>query len=236
VRIGSTVLTDSFLVFFPRIVSLSNEMKFDQLQQKLQLNIQFIILLAVPMGVGLFLVADELVAVFFGSKFLAIGINVRILSVYPLVKGVSLFLSNPILLAHNKERAYLKNLVCTSALFFILAFLLGSTMESAGICLAVVLTDLALVIANYVTVRRFFSYSVFDLTTIVHAFLASLGFIPVILIIRHYVPTDLLRLTISMVCCMAIYGTILILLKNNFMIQLFRVLRGGRVVQQTAKR
>ncbi len=236
VRIGSTILTDSFLVFFPRIVSLSNEEKFDQLQQKLTLNIQFIIILAVPMGVGLFLVADELAAVFFGAKFLAISDNVRVLSVYPLIKGVSLFLSNPILLAHNKERAYLKNLVCTSALFFVLALTLGSTFQSTGVCLAVVLTDLALVIANYVTVRRFFDYNVFDRRTILHAVFASACFIPAILTIRHFISADLARLVLSIIACMTIYGTMLVLLKNDFVTQVLRVVRGRNVIHQLPRR
>lgn len=91
VRVSATLVTDSFLVFFPRIVALGSQQAMDEVQQKLRLNLQFILLLALPMGMGLFLLADDIALYFFGNKFAGVGYNLRILAFFPLLKGFSLF-------------------------------------------------------------------------------------------------------------------------------------------------
>ena len=234
VRIGSTILTDSFLIFFPRIVSLSHEMKQEQLLQKLSLNVQFIILLAIPMGVGLFLVADELALVFFGPKFTGTADNLRILALFPLIKGLSLFLSNPVLIAQHRELAVLKNLVVSSSLFIILALLLSFLYGAVGASIALIIAEACLMFLNFISARRYFPAVQLSGLVFLQGLIAAVLFIPVVYALQQFVPAGAIRLGLVILCCIISYVVALIIMKNDFINRIVRLLRGETVYESVS--
>lgn len=226
VRTGTTLLTDSFLVFFPRIVSLAKESDDIQLQQKLLLNIRFIILFSIPMGMGLYLIAGELTRVFLGDKFLPVEENLKWLSVFPFLKGVSLFLSNPVLIAHHKEKVFLRNLIAGTFLFILTALVLGRYYDDTGICMALVAVELFMVAINYRSVKRVLPLlPVFDMRAMVHALLGSALFIPVVYLVKWNIAADWARLTVIIPLCFIVYGIFLLIIQNSFAIQVKSLLR-----------
>lgn len=220
VRMSSILLTDSFLVFFPRIVTLVKQNEAEQLQQKLRLNIQFVILLSVPMGMGLSLISDELTTVFLGNKFLPVADNIRLLAFFPLLKAVSLFLSNPILIAHHKEKVFLNILVAGTVLFTVAMLILGHYYGDTGACLALLIVEIFVLIANYIAVKKHLpKLQIFDLRTIKNAILGSLLFIPVVYLVKWQLNSDLSRLISAMVGCFIVYVLYLLLIaKSNFVL------------------
>lgn len=227
VRVGVNLLTDSFLVFFPRIVSLAKENDDQQLKQKLSLNIQFIILLAIPMGAGLYLVADELTIVFFGSKFLPVADNLRLLAIFPFLKGISLFLSNPVLIAHHREKNFLRNLFGGTFLFVTAALILGARYSDRGVCAALVLTELFMMVTNYISAKRELPLlQLIDWKTIGQALLGSALFIPLVYTAKTSFDTHLMRLVVSITGCLLIYGVFLLLIRNSFAMQIRNIVGG----------
>jgi O-antigen/teichoic acid export membrane protein len=218
VRTGATLLTDSFLVFFPRIVSLAKENEEAQLQQKLVFSIQFIILLSVPMGAGLFLIADELTIVFLGNKFLSVADNLRILAFFPFLKGVSLFLSNPVLIAHHKEKTFLKNLFIASFLFIASALVLGYYYQDYGLCIALMCIEVVLIISNFISIRKVLPLlKIFDTNVLMQAIAASILFIPVIAFLRYFILTDWIVLIAAIISCSFLYlALVWAFAKNEF--------------------
>lgn len=234
VRTGTTLLTDSFLVFFPRIVSLSGEKEESQVQQKLLLNSSFIILLSLPMGMGLYLLADEFTAVFFGNKFLTAADNLRLLAVFPFLKGVSLFLSNPVLIAHHFEKNFLRNLAGGTVLFISTSLWFGFYYQDFGICMALIVTELFMVMANYVSVKRKLPMlRLFDLVLLVQSLLGALLFIPVVYLVNRGITENWLRLAICIPACMGIYLIFLLLVKNGFVLQVKDI--AGRFLNRRLK-
>jgi O-antigen/teichoic acid export membrane protein len=231
VRTGVTLLTDSFLVFFPRIVSLGSKSDNSQLRDKLLLNIQFVILVSLPMGMGLYLLADELTIVFLGNQFMPVADNIRLLSVFPFLKGVSLFLSNPVLIAHDKEKSFLRNLVFSTALFVFAALLLGYYYNDFGVCIALVAVELFLLLANYISVKRSFpGLPVFDFVTLGHSVAGSLLLIPVVYLVKWIVPSNWQQLAACIPACILVYGLFLFLVRNTFMMQIRGI--AGRFVSR----
>ncbi|MET0462839.1 MAG: oligosaccharide flippase family protein [Chitinophagaceae bacterium] len=222
IRTGTTVLTDSFLVFFPRIVSLAGENDEKQLQEKLLMNIQFILLFAVPMGAGLFLLADDFTSVFYGSGFAMLQNDLKILALFPLLKGISLFLSNPVLIAHRFERIFLNNLLIGSVFFLITALLLGHWKEDAGVSTTLVLTEVLLIILNYLSVRRLLPMiRIFDWKSFFHAVAGAMLFIPLTYLTGKLIADPLPRLMVSVVICVLFYfGFITFIVRNEFALKL----------------
>jgi O-antigen/teichoic acid export membrane protein len=227
VRTGVTLLTDSFLVFFPRIVSLAKDNQHEQLKRKLLLNIRFIILLSIPMGMGLYLIADEFTLVFFGDKFLPIADNLRLLSVYPFLKGLSLYLSNPVLIAHNHEKTFLKNLIGASILFVLIALLLGHYYSESGMCMALLITELFMIVLNYLSVRKKLPLiPVFDWKTLAQALCAAALFIPYMYFIRLGIDSHGWRLIAGIIGCFMIYSLFLLIIRNSFVWRIKEIVSG----------
>ncbi len=222
VRISTNLLADSFLVFFPRIVSLANNNEVVQLRRKLLLNVQLILLVSIPMGVGLFLIAGELALVFFGPKFITAAHDLRLLSFFPFLKGMSLFFSNSVLITHHHEKPFLKNLIVTSSLFIPAALVLSDLYQDFGICIALIATEFFLMMSNYFTVKKKLPHlQIFDTRTAYQALTGSLIFIPVVIFARNFIHQELLRLICSIVACIASYAIfILFIARNEFAINL----------------
>lgn len=226
VRIGSLVLTDSFLVFFPRIVSLASQQEHAQLLQKLSLNIQFIIVFAIPMGMGLYLVSDDIALLFYGEKFLDTAANLRILALFPLVKGVSLFLSNPVLIAQHREKAVLRNLVLSGLLFVPLALILSRQYAATGACVALIVTESFLLVLNLVSVRRYFPAVRLNPLVLLQAVVAALVFIPVVLFVRPVLPAGPAGLGLLILTCILIYFSLLLVFRNELVLAVGRLVAG----------
>lgn len=216
VRIGTNLLADSFLVFLPRIVSLNRENDQLQSQQKLLQNVQLIILFAVPMGMGIFLVAEELVIVFFGNKFTGAVNDLKVLSFFPFIKGLSLFFSNPVLIAHHREKNFLKNLVWSSCFFAGAALVLGFFYSHPGACIALVITEALLLVFNYFSIKKELpGLRIFDWRTMTHAIAGSLLFIPVVYLIRRYIDSDTVRFITSIMGCFCVYVVFITFFARN---------------------
>jgi len=216
VRVSATLVTDSFLVFFPRIVALGSQQAIDEVQQKLRLNLQFILLLALPMGMGLFLLADDIALYFFGNKFAGVGYNLRILAFFPLLKGFSLFLSNPILIAHHREINFLRNLVVSTALFVAAALIAGHYATDTGLCWTLLGAELLLILLNYQSVRRVLpQLPVMDMRTLMEGVGGILLFIPLILVLRRTGIEGWPFLLLAVVACKLIYFWFLIFVVRN---------------------
>lgn len=227
VRTGVTLITDSFLVFFPRIVSLAKMSDDTQLQQKLLMNIRFIILFSIPMGAGLYLLSGELTQVFLGDQFLPVAENLRVLAIYPFLKGTGLFLSNPVLIAHHKEKNFLRNLVAGTILFIAAALVLGYYYSDTGVCIALVVTEAVMLFANYLSVKKNLpSLPIFDSRTMMHALLGSAFFIPLIYLIRSGTNSGIAILVTGIAGCSILYALFLIMIRNSFALHIKTILSG----------
>lgn len=227
VRVSATLVTDSFLVFFPRIVALGSQQAHEAVQHKLRLNLQFIFLLAVPMSMGLFLLADDIALYFFGEKFAAVGYNLRLLSFYPLLKGYSLFLSNPVLIAHHQEKAFLRNLVVTTILFTTAAVLAGYYAADKGLCWVLPGIELLLILLNYISTKRLLpAMRVWDTAALLQCLLGALLFIPVLYLMRQAGLQGWWLLLLAIPACTLVYFLfVTFVLRNSFAVNAWQLVR-----------
>ncbi|MFN4316027.1 MAG: oligosaccharide flippase family protein [Chitinophagaceae bacterium] len=209
-RVGGSLISDSFLVFFPRVASLHAANDTEGVQERLHQNLQFVFFLAVPMSVGVFLLAGEITDLFFGPQFAAAVLNIQILSVYPLLRSFSLFLSNPVMIGHGFERSFLRSLVFSTAIYLLLATVAAWQYGGPGICAALVLSDMALVVLNYGSVNRLMpALRVMDWPLLLRAALVSALFYPTVLLIRNATDLPFFRLLWSIPACVLLYLSVM---------------------------
>ncbi|AXY74442.1 flippase [Paraflavitalea soli] len=218
VRSSTVLLTDSLIVFFPRIVTLIKEGNKAQLQAVISRNSQFLIFFAVPLCAGIFLLAEPLIAIFLGPQFMPVVSDIRILALFPLLRTCNLFLSKQVLIAWGKEKLYLRSSIAGSLAFIVLSLLLSRYWADVGACCAIVAAEVTTLVINYYYARRVAGeLQLFETKELSHAFGSALVFIPVIWGIQQLAQAPLLVLLLSIAACIVVYGLVqFFVMRNHF--------------------
>lgn len=224
IRMGGNLITDIFPVLYPRIVTLLNEGKAAEAQQTILKSVQLILLLAVPASVGTFLLADPFVHIFFDEAFQPVANNLKILAIVPLIKAYSLLLSNQVLIPFNHEKLYMKSLLTGNVFFVSLVLILASSLNDQGASIAVVITELIILVCNYYYAKQTNpSLRIFDGTVCLQAFAGALLFIPVIYLLQKFVQSPLSILLLAVVICTPLYFAFQVfVMKNQLITGLYR--------------
>lgn len=222
VRTASLLLTDSITVFFPRIIALRNEGDAQQMENVMQKNLHLLVFFAVPASMGIALLAEPLVLLFLGPRFVASIEPVQILSLYPLLKSLGLFFNNQVLLTHQQERKSFMSQVAGNFLFIPLTLILSWKFDYIG-------AAIALIVAEMVTFLCAWRYSLLLFPqlklgygkVLLHSLFAAAFFIPVIWLLHYTGMSGLVLLLTSIPLCVVLYICLqLLVFKNNFALML----------------
>jgi O-antigen/teichoic acid export membrane protein len=218
-KVSSILMTDTLLVFFPRIVLLLKQENKNELRTVVLRNIQLLILFSLPICAGLFLLSDQLIFIFLGNGFLPAITDLKILAVYPFLKSYNLFLSKQVLIPHNKEKIYLKTLTITGVIFIILSLFLSYHFADKGACYAIVLSEGIGLLLNYYYAKKINDYlKIFDWKSFFHALAGIIIFIPVIYLLKKIILSGILTLILSVTVCFLVYiFTEVFIIRNEFM-------------------
>lgn len=227
VRIGSALLTDMFLVLYPRTVALMQQQDGGAAVQRAVLkSVQLITLLAIPAGVGIFLLADPLVQLFLGDKFLAVRDNLQIIALLPFIKAYSVLLSKQVLIANDREKLFLRSVIVGGVLFVVLTLVLSYFYQDKGACIAILVAELVIMAFNYYYARQTAPFLLlFDWRTAAEGLAASLLFIPVVLLIKTVSVSPAIVLAASVAICIPVYFLFLLFILRNAFVR--SVYKGG---------
>jgi O-antigen/teichoic acid export membrane protein len=219
VRVSGNLISDPLQVFFPRIVNLIRNEKFVELQTALLRCVQLLTTFSVPLFVGTYLLADEIVQIILGPGFTGSANNLRILSIYPFLRSHNLFISRHILIAHGRENMALRSLGFGSIALIILIFVLAPDYKDIGVCIAVILSELTMLLVNYSFARssardiRFFDWKCFYKSV-----LSAVLFIPVVYAIKWKFSSNWIILSSSVIICVMLYVVLQVYVFRNIII------------------
>ncbi len=104
VQMVLVVVTSLRTVTLPRVVRLYDEKNYNELRNIIDTTIRFVICIAMPMAVGLMMVAPQLIPLFLGESFQKCILIVRVLAVLIVVVGLSVLISGQCLTAMGKQK------------------------------------------------------------------------------------------------------------------------------------
>lgn len=226
IRIATNLLTDMFMVLYPRTASLIHEGKEQEINQTIHKTGQLIILLTIPAGTGIFLLSKPLVQTLLAGSFNEAYHNVEILAVLPFIKTYGLFLSKQILMSYNKEKLYLQALITGSILYIFLTLGFSLYWHDAGACYALITAEaIVLVICYYYVKNKIPTLRVFDMATFFQSLITAALFIPIIKLLNTHIASPLVIIVLSVVICMPLYFLIqLFIMKNKLLKELYNAM------------
>lgn len=185
----------------------------------LQTSFNFIVDLAMPIGVGMFLLAPELLKVFSGDAFADAVTAMRLLSFLPLFIGLSNLFGMQILSASGNDMLVLKSVFIGMVIHILLNMLLVPAYAHDGAALAIVTTELLVTMVTYYFAYQKFSIT-FNLSRLVKDLMLCLIFVPIVWMIKGLVSIPSMVIIISLSSCAALYITAqYVIFKNEFIYQ-----------------
>jgi O-antigen/teichoic acid export membrane protein len=220
VRLVGSLLTDMFLVLFPRTVSLVHSAREMELKRIILRSVQLITLLTIPAGAGIYLLAGPLVQAVLSDRFYGAAANLQILAVLPFIKTYSLFLGKQILMSHQREKQYLYALVTGSLIFVVLTLILSHYYDQTGACYALITAETIILVISYYQVKRMMSQlTIIDLRTMLQSFICATLFIPIIWLIEKYIASPVLIVLLSLAICIPVYFASQAFIMKNKLLQ-----------------
>lgn len=185
----------------------------------LQTSFNFIVDLAIPIGVGMFLLAPELLMVFSGDAFTDALTAMRLLSFLPLCIGLSNLFGMQILSASGNDKLVLKSVFIGMLVNIVLNVFLVPTFAHDGAAFSIVVTEGLVTLITYYFAYQKFSIK-FNLNRMVKDFLLCLIFVPIVWACKVMFNIPSLIIITSLTSCTMVYLiTQYAVFKNEFVQQ-----------------
>jgi O-antigen/teichoic acid export membrane protein len=216
VRILGMAVTESLMVFFPRIVNYISLNNFEEVKVLYNKTLRMIIIFCIPLSIGLIMIADDAVKIIFGPQFAEVAVDLKILSVFPLLKSYSLFLRNEILLPFHHEKYYVKTLAWGAIAFVLFALLLCPLYGHAGACYAIIASEIVVIFINQVFINKMGNvFLIIEWKILLQTLFVSFLFIPLVWIIRLFSENEWIITGLSIISCTLMYAFVQIVIFKN---------------------
>lgn len=223
-RIIIHLITAIGVVVLPRLAYFIKNGDTKKFQELVYKNFDIFFLLSVPSAIGLSLVGKAAILAFSGENFMAAVPVMRIMNTIIVISGIGSVVGTQTFIPMGKEKLVLYSLLLGSIANIALNFLLIPRYQALGAAVATVGSQIVLV-----GTELFWCRKIVDLRKVVKYFLLYLGN-SLLMAVGVFVCVQLIpslwTSTIIAICVgIAIYGLLLIVEKNRFVMDFIKVIR-----------
>lgn len=223
VNVTSSVL----LVSIPRLSFFWANNKKDDYYSLLRKSSDTFLLFHTPCCIGLACISTEVIYFYSGIKYLSAGLPLLIFSIRYYLSAFDMILAKQVLLATGNEKV-LTRIYYIGGLYNIIAKLLLVLFKKLTPELCIITTafaDLFVILLQIRSINRInIHFSIFS-KSVLKYLITSLGFIPIIAIIKQFLDFDgfkliTFRTLFSIICCSLLYFFMLVITKDPIIIEL----------------
>jgi len=235
VRICLTLVTSLGTVMIPRIGKVYKEGNYEKIKEYMYKSYRFILLLAIPVCLGLISISSIFVPIFFGPGYEKVELLLIILSFLAIIIGLSNANGYQYLLPTGKENILTITVTAGAISNFILNLILIPRYYSLGASISTIVAETLVTLVGFIYIRK---EKIFSLRKIVKDSLKYLisGIIMLIglLFIKQYLSTSIVSLIILTVSGVIIYILFILLLKDEFVLKLYK--DGIKIIKRKLKK
>ena len=215
-RLSQNLINDIGSVMLPRVSFLIEKGEKSEINRIINKSLQYIITIAIPFGTFIFLASHEIISLLAGEKFLASVAILQLLSVLPLIAGLTNLFFLQVLLPHGKEKIILAGLILGSLVSIASNIILCPIYGERGAALSCIAAEIsiALFLGLYSVKQVRFQM---PWQTIGGSISAALSFVPVIFLCQKLSGNPLIVLITEGIFCLASFVLIQLLFRNNIL-------------------
>ena len=218
IRLVMILITALGTVLVPRISNCIKNKDVENYKKYINLSLKYILMISIPSLVGIFLLADNIIYIMAGEKFLQSILTMRILVFILFIVGLAYFLGFQILYPHGLEKYYTYSVTIAAIINFIFNYIMIPRYYQNGAAIGTIIAELTGVIIMLYFTRNYLKdiefYSLKNLKYFVSAGIMGIF----ILIIKTLNLSNLLTMLVAISLGSIIYFLILFLLKEDIMI------------------
>ncbi len=216
-RIAVMFVTALGTVMIPRIGYHYNNGEKETVKSLMYGSYRFVWLLGIPICLGLFMIADNMVPWFFGKDYLDVIPLLKILSLLTIAIGINTVTGNQFLIPTKREKAYTITVVVGACVNFALNIVFIYYFKAIGAAIASVLAETVIATLQLILVRKELSIGKIIASSIKYIF-AGIVMCTVLYFENKYLTSSLLN-TLIMICSGAlIYFGALLLMKDRLVL------------------
>lgn len=218
IRLVMILITALGTVLVPRISNCIKNKDVENYKKYINLSLKYILMIAIPSLVGIFLLADNIIYIMAGEKFLQSILTMKILVFILFIVGLAYFLGFQILYPHGLEKYYTYSVTIAAIINFIFNYIMIPRYYQNGAAIGTIIAELTGVVMMLYFTRNYLKdiefYSLKNLKYFVSAGIMGIF----ILIIKTLNLSNLLTMLVAISLGSIIYFLILFLLKEDITI------------------
>ena len=219
-----TVVTSLGTVMLPRIANTFASGKKEKVTEYMKRSFHLVFLLAFPIIFGIIAVSDKFVPIFFGQGYEKVAILMKIISPIILLIGLSNVTGTQYLLPTKRQKEYTISVVGGAIINFVMNSILIGKYGAIGASIGTVIAELTVTLIQIYFVRKDFHLD-YILKMSKKYGIVSLIMYVVCFIIGNFVVNTLISIILQIIVGIIIYGTLIIILKDEFVYEILNKLK-----------
>lgn len=225
IRLALIVVTALGTVLLPRISNCIKNNDKENYIKYINYSIKYILMLSVPMVTGIYLLANEIILMMAGNKFVESIFTMKLLSVIIFIVGLAYFLGFQILYPHGKEKYYTYAVTTAAVVNFIFNYLMIPKYYQNGAAVGTIIAESVGVLIMLFYARNYLKEVEFYSMKNLKYFIA-VGIMGIVVTgIKYLNLENIQTLMLSVFLGTFTYGIILINLKEDLVMELIKFLK-----------
>lgn len=218
-------ITAMGVVLIPKVSKDFAEHNLVGVQSTLNEIFRFIAFFAIPIVLGLMILAPEFITLFSGVEFLPAVSSMRLLAFLPLIIGFGHLFMNVTLIPSGKNKEMFFSVICGVTVSILLNVLLIPHFKEVGSSIANISSELAVTIAYFYFIKHDFSFT-YPWPLLGKSLISCIVFFPAVWLAQHLSEVPLVILLISLAGCIISYlGIQWFIFRNSFILEIITFIK-----------
>lgn len=218
VRLTQNFVSDIGGVLLPRMSFLIAEKNRTEINRIMNKSLQYILTASLPIMVFIYMLAPEIIMTLAGKAFLPAITVLKILSLLPLLIGLSNLFGTQVLLPFGKEKKVLFGVLAGSVASILANVILCPLYQQQGAAIACIVAESFVTIILGWQAIKLVSFTISKLF-LLSVLLSSLLFIPVIWLLQQMQILPLLQVAFAGVICFSLYAVVQLFVFKNAVVR-----------------
>ena len=220
IEMSLMLITTLSSVMLPKVARAYKENKTDEVQENMYKAYSFVWLLGFPMLFGILGISNILVPIFFGEGYDKVITILPIMSILFIFMGINFATGTLYLVSTNQQKVYNNHLLISGIVNVLLNFVFIYYLQSIGASIATVIGELVLLMLNLGFIYKTKQFNVYKIISLSKKYLISgLIMFICILVMKLFIPSNLIGLISIILFSMMIYAICLIILKEEMVFE-----------------
>ena len=208
------LLTAATAVLLPRLSYYIHHDKKDEFDRLVGKSLSITVLLAIPMALGLILLAKPFVILFSGQDYIPAVTAMNIISPILVSIGIASITGTQVLPAIKKEKVTLTSYICGATINVTLNFIFIPKLGATGAAIGTLFAETTVALIQLIYLRHYLSKDLF--INLIHSIISSIPIVIIILLIKYFLNNNVLIIILSILLSVIIYALSLFFLKNKY--------------------